>query len=234
MSQVIGNFFKRYIIHIVFLFFYGLANLYMLFYNQSFFYFMMWWNAFLGFVPLLLSRLSVSLVHKKNWLWLLSFAVWFIFLPNAFYMVTDAIHFSKDNFYEFYTEAMRYRYLPDIHLWLKVFIIGAGTFYATLCGLQSLAQIQQLISARLGTAGMALFTLLTALLNGVAIYIGRFLRFNSWNILQMNSFIESWQYYGHDLRFTIGFILMVGVYIIAITTLYHYMVVKSAQSTINN
>lgn len=63
--------------------------------NDSLAYSYLPWNLMLSWIPLLLAiRLTVVLRKKlwSSWEAMLTSAVWLIFLPNSYYMITDYVH----------------------------------------------------------------------------------------------------------------------------------------------
>ncbi len=127
------------------------------------------WNLFLAFVPLLWSvAFQAAMARKRSALAGLYFMLWLLFLPNAPYILTDLIHVSPR---------------PHVPLWFMVamYLSCAGT--GTLLGYLSLINVQNVIRQRFGAlAGwiLAVFSLMGC---GFGIYVGRFLRWNSWDAL---------------------------------------------------
>lgn len=111
-----------------------------------------------------------------------------VFFPNSVYMITDFIHISNDKFM-WIVEVERHSldsgvvYGRDIIIWAKLLIIGIGFIFALLVGLESFyifeQNLKEVTSKGLSFTGV----LLVSLLSGIGVYIGRFLRFNSWDIL---------------------------------------------------
>lgn len=126
------------------------------------------WNLFLAWVPLFfcLAALKVSrapLVSRWKF-WTLATA-WLLFLPNAPYIVTDLIHLRPRLF------------------WVDLVLIVLCAWIALVLGFLSLYLMQNLVSRRCGALGGWAFAALVSGLTGVGIYIGRFLRWNSWDVL---------------------------------------------------
>lgn len=127
------------------------------------------WNTFLAIVPLLFSRrLSYqSTINVKNSIY---FIGWLLFFPNAPYIITDLIHFNND--YEI--GAIR---------WYDLLLVMSATWNGLILGLLSLMDIEKYISNFISTVGQTIFVFASMLLCGFGVYLGRFLRFNSWDIL---------------------------------------------------
>lgn len=126
------------------------------------------YNLSLALIPLILSTAVVRLQHKAGLA--AGSLVWLAFFPNAPYLITDLIHLRAFH---------RAAFVP---FWLDwVFLVScAGT--GLLIGLVSLRQIYRRIRDSLGTATAEISAFSVLALSGFAIYLGRFLRWNSWDM----------------------------------------------------
>ena len=129
------------------------------------------WNLFLAWLPLLLSyRLQEVLIRKawSSWEGLLLTVAWIAFLPNSFYMVSDFIHLAELS--------------GDQLLWGAV-VFSSFVFTSLLLGVASLYMVHKELLKRLypRTAGTIVAGLLV--LASAAIYAGRDLRWNSWDVI---------------------------------------------------
>lgn len=129
------------------------------------------WNLFLAWIPLCLSLWLNKILQRKVWSsWeaLLASALWIGFLPNSFYMVTDFIHIQE---------------VPRVDLLYDVVMFSSFIFTGLLLGFISLYIIHQSLMQRLrrrtahAVVGGILFVC------SFAIYLGRDLRWNTWDIL---------------------------------------------------
>lgn len=129
------------------------------------------WNLFLAWIPLLLAYYLVRHLHKGSWGdWPaigLSLA-WLLFLPNTFYIISDLIHLE---------DTPRTNVLYDSLMFSSVVITGIILGFTSLYMVQ--AQLRRRLSAM--QTGAAVTGLL--LLCSFAIYLGRDLRWNSWDVL---------------------------------------------------
>lgn len=137
--------------------------------THSPFYLFLVWNLFLAGVPYLITQLlqrSPQLRAIKI-VAFLGFTSWLLFLPNSPYIITDLVHLTID-----YSSLM----------WLDLFLVFVFAFNGLLLGLLSMLDMFSIISERYGKR-VAQYTLFkVCLLSGYGIYLGRFLRFNSWDI----------------------------------------------------
>lgn len=124
------------------------------------------WNLFLGWIPVIASTYVVR--SSKRFTSILWSGIWFIFLPNAFYMLTDFI------------------YLRSAHgkiFWYDLVFFFSFASTGILIGVLSLYQMQELVTKMKGVNAGRIFAFVTLCLNGVGVYIGRFLRWNSWDVV---------------------------------------------------
>jgi uncharacterized membrane protein len=122
------------------------------------------WNLLLAWLPLAFAYLAVRPRPTPLPLRLAYCLAWLLFLPNAPYLVTDMIHLT---------------YGSGIPLLYDVVLL----FSAALCGIVSLRWIQAAVAARLGTWPGRLFVLASLGMAGFGIYLGRYLHWNSWDIV---------------------------------------------------
>ena len=127
-------------------------------------------NLFLAAVPLFFStalRLATHLELPRV-LRLALFSLWLLFLPNAPYILTDILHLTRASHAPAWYE-------------LALLLSCAGT--GLLLGYLSLIDVQTLVARDFGSACGWIFAMLSLVLSGFAIYLGRFLRWNSWDVL---------------------------------------------------
>jgi uncharacterized membrane protein len=138
------------------------------------------WNVFLAFLPLLFSRLLHIYVNKGQRRGLVIGALlilWLLFFPNAPYMVTDLIHFNNDHYYtaEGYTTSMT--------AWAYLVYLAGGVMFGVTMGLFSLYEVHGIFQKFMSKKAAHALVAACCLLSGFAIYLGRILRFNSWDVL---------------------------------------------------
>lgn len=128
------------------------------------------WNLFLASIPLAGARALKALNRRgaSRWAQGSLFVLWLVFLPNAPYIVTDLVHLSPQ------TGAV---YWYDLGLLLSCAATGL------LLGYLSLLDIQQLVEDRFGIAAGWLTAGGTLMLSGFGVYLGRVMRWNSWNVV---------------------------------------------------
>lgn len=183
------GFFSKYKEMLLFMLVYWFFCFIMVFHDGSFLYLMLSWNVLLAVLPLIFIKNSEkSLMQGKLGYSVLWMIPWLLFFPNSVYMITDFIHISNDKFM-WIVEVEKYSldsgvvYSTDIIIWAKLLIIGIGFIFALLVGLESFyifeRNLKEVTSKGISFTGVVL----VSLLSGIGVYIGRFLRFNSWDIL---------------------------------------------------
>ncbi|BAY94386.1 MULTISPECIES: DUF1361 domain-containing protein [unclassified Tolypothrix] len=134
----------------------------------------MTWNLFLAFIPLALSVWLFRRNRGRSWVWWLGFLVFYAFLPNAPYLLTDVIHLIDD-----IRTIQSVWMITLVLIPLYILVIFAG-FEAYVLSLINLGYYLH----RIGKSQWILWVeLITHALSAVGIYWGRFLRFNSWDFI---------------------------------------------------
>ncbi len=137
--------------------------------NSLFFSFLVW-NLFLAGIPYIISqvlRYSSWLSNSKFWRFI-GFGSWLLFFPNSPYIITDLIHLHHEN--------------AEL-LWLDLFLIFIFAMNGLILGILSLLDIYHLMALKYNIKTAHYIILHCCILCGYGIYIGRFLRFNSWDII---------------------------------------------------
>jgi uncharacterized membrane protein len=129
------------------------------------------WNLFLAWIPYV-SALGVAWLHQTRprqwWLLVLPSAIWLLFFPNAPYIITDFLHLQT-------------RWA--VPTWYDTILIAAFSWSGLFLGIFSLRAMQSLVRAFLGPIVSWLFVFGALVASSLGIYIGRFLRWNSWDLL---------------------------------------------------
>ena len=124
------------------------------------------WNLFLAVIPLYAATMlerARSNAGQAAWL-----AVWLGFLPNAPYIVTDFMHL---------------RPRPFIPLWYDVALLTSFALTGLFLTYVSVADVQRFVAHRFGEARSWAVAASAMLLSGTGIYLGRFERWNTWDLL---------------------------------------------------
>jgi uncharacterized membrane protein len=134
------------------------------------------WNLFLAWVPFWLA-LGVAWTAKRarssgspRLALAMLVVAWFLFFPNAPYLVTDLIHLVSR------TPGPRGAMLYDAVMFFSF------AFSGLLTGFLSLRIVEEDVKAAWGRAASIAITILTLAASGLGVTVGRFDRFNSWDV----------------------------------------------------
>src|ERR1700677_16350 len=137
----------------------------------NFRYLLLVWSLILAWLPLLFALAVYQRCQRgerRGWQMFSLAALWILFLPNAPYIFTDLIHLNA---------RFSGHYWVDLSLVLMIALTGF------MLGFISLYLMQSVVAHRWGrVAGWLLITAATGL-SGFGIYLGRILRWNSWDVL---------------------------------------------------
>lgn len=128
----------------------------------------MWlmWNLLLAIIPLFAAAMFARARRTTSQaIW---FVVWLLFLPNAPYIVTDFIHLAQT---------------PRVPLWFDIAMFTSFAATGLLLAYSSLDDIRMTIAQRFGVATSWIVAFTALLLSGFGIYLGRFVRLNTWDVL---------------------------------------------------
>ncbi len=139
--------------------------------TSSYLYLSLLWNLALAWVPMIAAWL-IFWTERRNFASPvgrgLIFLTWFFFFPNAPYIVTDLIHLTP-------------RF--GIPVWYDLMVIVYCACTGLVLAFGSLHLMQQVFSSRFGNWSGWLLVGLTIPAASFAIYLGRFLEWNSWDIV---------------------------------------------------
>jgi uncharacterized membrane protein len=124
------------------------------------------WNLFLAIVPLYISyRLSRTRSNMSAALYLLA---WLLFFPNSMYLITDLLHLTAH---------------PGIPKWYDLLMLFSAAVTGAIIGYQSLYQVELFLRKHISRQYIQLIIFSFFILCGYGVYLGRYLRWNSWDII---------------------------------------------------
>jgi uncharacterized membrane protein len=129
-------------------------------------YTFLFWNLFLAVIPFGISSLLVRF-RTPAFVFYPVAALWLLFFPNAPYVLTDLIHLRP----------------VVVPLWYDLLLLLSFAWTSLMFGFVSLSDMQQLVKQRFNAVTGWLFACGALLLGSFGIYLGRFLRWNSWDII---------------------------------------------------
>lgn len=139
--------------------------------THSVFFFFLIWNLFLAYTPLAVTTLirnNSKLINKKLYFYP-AFFCWLLLLPNAPYLITDFIHLQRET---------------NVPIWFDVLLLISFSASGMLFGLASMKDMFNIITAKFSQKIAWISMVTICMLCGFGMYVGRFLRYNSWDILQ--------------------------------------------------
>lgn len=139
------------------------------------------WNLILAWMPYGFSLVAAWLRERGAPLWqLLPFgAMWLLFFPNAPYIVTDLVHLWS---------------IPPVAWWYDIGLIATFAWTGCLLAVVSLHSMQALVRGYAGWLISWVFVLGSVGLGGLGVYLGRFVRLNSWDV-----FFQPWRVFDHAI-----------------------------------
>jgi uncharacterized membrane protein len=141
-------------------------------YSNSYDYSALIWNLGLAWIPFVFASIAYVVSWSRKLLFLvvpICAFVWLIFFPNAPYILTDFQHLSTN--------------ANNAPLWYDVLMLVWFAWTGLLLGVVSLYFMQEIVTSAFGRTSGWLFTILVTVLSSVGIFLGRFYRWNSWDIL---------------------------------------------------
>ena len=129
------------------------------------------WNLFLAWLPVVLAFvLCLRVTSKKDITWpnLLLFALWVFFLPNSFYIMTDLIHLQSSG---------------EVSLLYDTALITSYVLNGLLLGFMSIHLVEQVLKKFFSVKEVGIIVQIVLLLSAFAIYLGRYLRWNTWDVI---------------------------------------------------
>ena len=136
---------------------------------DKFSYLYLLWNILLAFVPYVISLLLTYFQKENklnNFFLILGSFFWLLFIPNAHYLITDFIHLDE------------VKHAPLLY---DAFLLFSSALVGLLFGLFSISHMENLIKKKFSQKTSRIIMLILFVIIGFGIYLGRFLRFNSWD-----------------------------------------------------
>lgn len=137
-------------------------------YSGSYMYIFLLWNLFLAWIPYSLSEYFQRYEKVKKMKYLFIFAAWLLFFPNALYIVTDLIHL---------------RLRSNVPGWYDVLLLFSSSFAGLMMAFVSLQRVEAMLSKIFKPMMVQIQIGFLLVLGAFGVYLGRFERWNSWDIL---------------------------------------------------
>lgn len=148
------------------------------------------WNLILALLPLGFAHLTVWLAQakKSRYRSSLCFVLWLLFFPNAPYILTDLMHLG---------------YLQQMPRWYDPLMVSASALTGLFASFLSLREVEKLWKTWTHRCFKESGLLLIWFLSSIGIYLGRVLRWNSWDVFHqpLAVFKDLWAPFLHPAAF---------------------------------
>jgi uncharacterized membrane protein len=127
------------------------------------------WNLFLAWIPFGLAVYAYDGYRKgigSLQLWAAG-GLWLLFFPNALYIVTDFTWLRES---------------VGAPIWYDIPLVSSAAWAGLLLGFTSLYLMQRVVGRAFGAVQAWAFALATLALGAFGVYLGRFERWNSWDV----------------------------------------------------
>jgi uncharacterized membrane protein len=127
------------------------------------------WNLFLAWIPLGLALIVYDGARRgMHGAWLLALGgLWLLFFPNAPYLMTDLKYLRE---------------FDGAPLWYDAVMAGSAAVAGLALGFLSLFLIHSVAQRRFGAVWAWVGVWAMLLLSSIGVFLGRFQRFNSWDV----------------------------------------------------
>ena len=172
------------------------------------------WNILLALIPFWISvylndhRKTQSLSVARM---ALGGVLWILFIPNAPYLVTDLIHIT------------RLHQIPTI---FDTFLLFTSAWIGIVLYCKSVYQIEQILRMKYSSKVTSCIIAIISIIISFGVYLGRFLRFNSWDVLanplSLYSGVRDTLSYQSGANSTAAFIILSAVFLFAAYQFWKY------------
>lgn len=131
----------------------------------------MTWNIFLAIIPVIFGKIMVQ-KSKSNFKRIVAGLVWFFFLPNSIYLLTDPINLFKDA-----------RFLDGIYLTLDIILFAILLPIGVVTYIVSMGYFEKLLRKIKHKTFKISIILVLNFLVAFGVVLGRFQRVNSWEVI---------------------------------------------------
>lgn len=152
------------------------TSLFRRFYSGNWSFFFLNWNLFLAIIPWALT--SFSFIKPKIQSSVLGIILlllfWLLFFPNAPYIITDLFHL---------------RIIKSMPIWYDTLMILSYAWTGMLFGFLSLWDIERILGRKLPHPLVTFFSGILLFVGSFGIYVGRYLRYNTWDLFTKTSVV---------------------------------------------
>jgi uncharacterized membrane protein len=137
-------------------------------YSGNTLYLFLVWNLFLAWIPYAISLYFKKSISKTKTVQALLFTSWLLFFPNALYIVTDIIHVKE-------TEA--------VPVWFDAILLFVASIAGLALAFASVINVENILCHYVHKRFMNALIIFLLFAGSFGVYLGRFQRWNSWDVL---------------------------------------------------
>ncbi len=138
-------------------------------YSGSLRYIFLLWNLFLAWIPF---QISIVLIKRKAMSKLTIFfllSAWLLFFPNALYIITDLVHLQESK--------------QGAPVWFDAILLFTSSITGLIMAFISLFNIETFLQRTVRDVVVGRLIIGCIFLGSFGVYLGRFSRWNSWDII---------------------------------------------------
>lgn len=137
-------------------------------YANNIHYAFLMWNLFLGWIPFQLSITLLQHGNKSRIYRYVLLTMWLLFFPNSLYIITDLIHLDESR--------------GDAPVWYDAILLFTSSLTGLVMAFISLYQVEIFLRSVVTKKHVNKLIIAAIFLGSFGVYVGRFLRWNSWDI----------------------------------------------------
>ncbi len=140
--------------------------------SNSNYYYNLIWNLVLAWIPFIFASIAYAISWSRKLLYFVvpvCALIWLVFFPNAPYILTDFQHLSTDP--------------ANAPVWYDVLMLIWFAWTGLFLGVVSLYLMQEIVTRTFGRISGWIFVLVVTVISSIGIFLGRFYRWNSWDVL---------------------------------------------------
>ena len=127
------------------------------------------WNLFLAWIPFQIAVSRSASQHYSKWVKYGLVLCWLLFFPNALYIITDLIHLEGEG--------------GRAPVWFDAVLLFTSSITGLMMAFISLYQVEIFIRKNISARHVNKLVAAALFLGSFGVYLGRFLRWNSWDIV---------------------------------------------------
>ena len=179
---------------------------------DSYFSLYILWNIVLAGIPFFISYNLFR--YRKNSgknlaIYIIGIILWLLFFPNAPYMVTDVIHVGES---------------IGVPKWFDALTLFTSAWVGVMFGIYSLSHIEEMLLTKYSKKISTFLIALVALLTSVGIYLGRFFRYNSWDMVihPERLFIDIWRIFSMSQEYSNAYFFIFIFFLFILVSYYSW------------